>query len=121
MSKMGIDEAAKCEIVLGATGSRTSHISEMTPTEAINLLKSLNGKSDNYEPGKKLKMKRKVLAIAHELGWEIEGTTKVDMERVNGYCLTKSAAKKRFDDLNLKELESVVKQFGLMRRAYLKK
>jgi hypothetical protein len=118
---MGIDEATKCEMVRMATAGRTEHISEMTPTEAINLQKSLNGESDNYEPSKKQKLKRKVLAIAHELGWELEGTTKVDMSRVNAYCLERSAAKKAFDRLSEKELEGVVKQFGLMKKNYLKK
>lgn len=115
----GMSEDDKKELVLSATDGRTDSIRAMHTSEAIALLSNLNGQADNYEPGTKQKMKRKVLAIAHDLGWELPDG-KVDMKRVNGYCLTRSEAKKTFNDLTVKELESVVKQFQQMKRVYLK-
>lgn len=122
LSRKGIDQDGKKELVLSATGGRTDSIREMSNVEAINLLKSLNDKADNYDENreKKLKMKRKILAYCHEMNWETDDG-KVDMKRVNGYCEKSGYLKKKFNDYKIDELPKLVQQFARMRANYLKK
>lgn len=120
LAKQGIDEEGKSELVLSATDNRTSSIREMKTVEAIAMLRALNGQQDDYQPDKKLKMKRKILAYCHEMGWEL-GTGAVDMRRVNDYCLKKGYLNKPFNGYAVGELPKLVQQFQQMHRAYLKK
>ena len=112
-------KSQKEALVLGVTDGRTGSVSDMYDREAIALLRSLNGQQDSYVPGTKLKMKRKVLALAHEMGWEKDGG-KVDMKRVDGYCQTRGHARKPFNDYTVKELPKLIQQFQRMVNNYRK-
>ena len=117
LTKKQISEELKEEMVLEATNNRTSSIREMYTREAIGMIKALNGEKDDFEE-RKNRMRRKVLAIAHELGWE-HADGKVDMTRVNEYCKTRGNAKKNFNWYNMKELQTLIIQFKQMRINYL--
>ena len=96
LSKRGVDEGTKEGLVRSATDGRTSSIREMTNVEAIGLIKALNGQKDNYKENadQKLKLKRKILAYCHEMGWE-KADGKVDMKRVGAYCESRGYLKNR--------------------------
>lgn len=119
LSRKGIDEELKEELVHEATNGRTTSIRKMHTAEAIRLINQLNGRPDNYD-GKKQRMKRKILALCHEMGWEEPDTGKVDMRRVNAYCKKRGHAHKPFDDYTTAELPLLITQFERLHKSYSK-
>ena len=118
LSKKGIDEDQKEEMVMQVTGNRTASIRQMYTGQAISMIKALNKETDQYKETRS-RLKRKVLALAHEMGWEHE-SGKVDMGRVNRYCQTRGAGKKVFNWYSNSELQTLIIQFQNMRINYLK-
>lgn len=120
ISKRGMSEAEKEDMILSTTEGRTASIRELKTTEAIALIAGLNGRPEtNYDSDKKKRMKRQILAICHEMNWE-HPDGKVDMKRVNGYCETRGYLKKKFDDYTERELPILVAQFKRMHNNYLR-
>lgn len=115
LTKAGLIDQ-KDEVVLAITEGRTSHLRDMTQDETQALIKSL-GEDENQAI--KGRMVRKVLSMAHEMGWETEGG-KVNMERVNAWCLKYTSNKKTLDQLSLKELPAVVTAFEKVYLSFLK-
>jgi hypothetical protein len=106
----------KEEVVLAMTEGRTSHLREMTHAETEALIKSL-GEDENQAI--KGRMVRKVLSMAHEMGWEQDGG-KVNMDRVNAWCQKYTSSHKTLDELSLKELPAVVTAFEKVYLSFLK-
>lgn len=115
MTKAGMIDQ-KEEVVLAITDGRTSSLRDMTQEETQALIKSL-GEDENQAI--KSRMVRKVLSMAHEMGWEKDGG-KVDMERVNNWCKKYTSQKKTLDELTLKELPAVVTAFEKAYLSFLK-
>lgn len=65
------------------------------------------------------KMRRKILSLAHEMRWQLPGTDKVDMGRVNGWCQTYTKTKKHFNHYTHAELVRLVTQFKIVYSKYL--
>jgi hypothetical protein len=65
------------------------------------------------------KMRRKILSLAHEMRWQLPGTEKVDMARVNAWCQTYTKTKKHFNHYSHKELVALVTQFKIVYKKYL--
>jgi hypothetical protein len=119
ISTKGFSEEEKEQMVSNATGQRTTSIREMYTREAIALIKALNGTPEApQESTKKRRMKRQILALCHEMDWETDDD-KVDMKRVNAYCVQRGYLKKPFDDYTEKELPTLVAQFKQMHKNYL--
>lgn len=123
MSKLPrFDEAEKENAVLDITGGRTVHISEMSETEAARLiynLQSLTGKS-NWKPGNdpRLKMQHKIIAMAHEIGWNLRNG-KIDMKKLNEWCEKTSYLRKEFNKYTFAELRRLVAQFEKVYHFYI--
>ncbi|MDJ0363591.1 hypothetical protein QMK33_00385 [Hymenobacter sp. H14-R3] len=66
------------------------------------------------------RMRNKILSLAHEMRWELPGTEKVDMGRVNTWCQTYTKTKKHFNHYTHAELVAMVTQFKVVYRKYLK-
>lgn len=108
----------KQNIVSAFTGGRTTHVSEMSSAEAAALighLKSLN----NTEAGA-TRMRNKILSMAHEMNWRIEGTKRVSMQHVNNWCTSRSYLKKPLDNYTYNELPKLVSQFEEVYKSHLK-
>lgn len=97
------------------TGGRTVHISEMTYQEMQKLVAALDG--DRLQ--KRTKMINKVLSLAHEMRWELPGG-KIDMERVNNFCKTRTPGKVGLDKTKYSDLPKVVTIFEKMHMEFLK-
>lgn len=67
----------------------------------------------------KQKMVGKILSMAHELRWELPNG-KVDMDRLNAWCIKYNPHKKPLNALTEQELPSVVSVFERMYKGYLK-
>jgi hypothetical protein len=109
----------KESIVNAFTGGRTGSSKELKYKEAAALighLKSLeptNGRAD--------KMRNKILSMAHEMNWCLEGGNNiVDMDHVNNWCIHYGHAKKKLDDYKYNELPTLVSQFEEVYKRHLK-
>lgn len=120
MANQGIDKEAKEDLVSQFTEGRTTSTREMKTTEAIALIRALNGQVDSFRPNDKAdRMRKKILALCHEMKWELPDG-KVNMDRVNGFCLSRGYLKKPLDEYSAKELPSLVTQFENLHKNYLK-
>lgn len=117
LSKKGIDEETKEEMVLQATAGRTKSIRMMYTREAISLIRSLNGQEDTFQD-KANQMRRKIIALCHEMGWQTE-EGKIDLRRVNAYCENRGHGRKPLNDYSLKELPTLVTEFEKLHKHYL--
>ncbi len=106
----------KRNLVIGFTDGRTEHSSEMLATEADQLIKYLK---DHDTPAQASnKMRRKIISMCHRLRWTVE-PGKVDMERLNNWCIEKSYLKKPLKDYAYNELPKLVSQFTELYKYYL--
>lgn len=117
LNKHGLRDE-KESIVSGFTAGRTDSVRAMSFDEAAALIGHLKG-LDQEEAGSD-KMKNKILSMAHEMGWRIRGTEKIDMDHVNNWCKSLSYAKKPLDEYSYKELPKLVSQFEEVYKSYLK-
>lgn len=108
----------KVDLVSGTSNGRTEHLSDLSKAEANSLIMYL--KSQDPDEKKAEKQRRKVIAIAHEMGWHYPGTHKVDMPRLDRWCKTYGKYKKKLNHHNLKELPQLITQFEQVRIDYLK-
>lgn len=91
-------------IVWELTSGRTSKLSEMTYQETNALIKRLQGESPRD------RMVGKMISMAHEMGWEIEGG-KIDMIRLNSWCQKYSPEHKPLDQIKTSDLSATVTVF----------
>lgn len=123
LSKQGLRDE-KDSIVSSFTAGRTTHSSAMLFDEAAALIGHL--KSLDPEDKASDKMRNKILSMAHEMGWRLaprEGEVKgrVDMKRVDNWCLKYGHVKKRLDDYKYNELPKLVSQFDEVYKGHLSK
>jgi len=118
VSQLGIDKEAKGVMIMGFTGGRSDSSKELTYNEAAAFIKHLKGLDPNKAGAEK--MRNKILYYAHEMGWHIKGTTKIDMQRVDNWCLTKGYIKRKLDNYSYEELPKLVSQFEAVYKYFLK-
>ena len=116
----------KANIISGLTLGRTESSKELTHAEASFLLADLNKNKVSKDDGKK--MRNKILAMAHELGWV--GTKQVvtptglktvnDYSNVDAWMLQRSYLHKKLFDYTYSELPKLVTQFEAVYNSQLK-
>jgi hypothetical protein len=117
MAKAGLMEH-KEDMAFDYSNGRTAHLSELTHPETMQLVKYLNAYLGlNGNPADK--MRRKILSHAHEMHWELYDG-RVDMERVNNWCIRFSGLNKPLDEFKYAELPALVTQFEMVYTAFLK-
>lgn len=99
----------KANIVGGISFGRTESIRELTDEEANNLRQYLQAQVTGNEAASR--MRRKILAMGHQLHWHLPGTQKIDMERVNRWCIKYGTGHKKLNDYTATELPKLVTQF----------
>ena len=75
------------------------------------------------------RMKGKILFLAHEMGWYVEGSKRnskgklqLDLQRIDNWCLKFGYIKRKFDNYSFEELPKLVTQFKeYVYKDYLKK
>lgn len=110
--------SSKADLVLGFTQGRSESSRDLTMQEAqefINYLKQL----DNHAEAANT-MRRKILSMCHRIKWEHEDG-KVDLERLNNWCRTRSYLKKELNAYQYKELPKLVAEFQQVYKHYLNK
>jgi hypothetical protein len=117
LGKHGLREE-KESIVSAFTAGKTTSVRAMKFGEAAALIEHLKGMDHEDSAGDK--MKKKILSMAHEMGWRIKGTEKIDMDHVNNWCKSFSYLKKSLDEYTYKELPKLVTQFEEVYKSYLR-
>ena len=114
MSKAGLSEQ-KEELVKHVSGDRTSHLSELTQAETKVLIGILNSEDQTVKD----RMVNKMISMAHEMGWESE-PGKVNMGKLNAWCMKYGSVKKKPDHMSIKELAATVTAFEKVYLSFLK-
>ena len=65
------------------------------------------------------RQRRKVISLAHELRWHLPGG-KVDMAKVNAWCVAYGPEKKPLNAYPVKELAKLISQLVIVRDNFLK-
>lgn len=117
INRLKLDKDTKEELIYMHSDGRTTHISELSKQEAIQVIKSLTSGA-NIPETPASKMRRKILSMAHELHWETRNG-KVDLSRVNGWCVQYGGGKS-LDAYTVTELPTLVSQFESMYLKHLK-
>lgn len=113
------DEADKREQCLIHSNGRTHSLTAMNQDEAQSIIEGLKAAMGEPSQSAEEKMRRYIIAMAHDLGWHLPGTRDIDMKSVDTWCLNKSGFLKPLDDLNFWELTKSVTSFSIMHRKYL--
>jgi len=123
LSKAGVDEAEKVKIVKHITRDRTSSLKDMSYNETqdiVTYLQGVTGQKAVDRPKEKPgdDMRRKIISRAHEMHWKLSNG-KVDMERVNNWCLQYSGKNKKLNHFTVAELPTLVTQFEFVYQSFL--
>lgn len=117
LNKVGLMDEKRHMIGMFTDG-RTQSTKEMTKAEAAELIRYLS--KHNPRAGAEDKMRKKILSMAHEMGWHIPDTHKISMARVNEWCVNYGYLHKRLDAYNYAELPKLVGQFETVYVKFLK-
>lgn len=123
---------AKEAIVLSHTGGRTSHVSEISEVEFQDIMKYLSSmNSNNITPNKCDIMRKKIIAIAHQMRWyavDVAGLylyrnnkPLIDYARIDNWCKKHTPFHKALNDLTSEELQVVITLFQKVQRHQLGK
>jgi len=114
-----------CEV----SGGRTTTTLELTDNELQELINQLIP-LQKPQNDKANKMRRKIIAIAHQLAWYKEDTSGnlilkngdpvINMPRINNWCKTRGSFGKYLNDHTVKELVTLVTNFEKVQRHQLK-
>lgn len=106
------------DLAFSYSDNRTESVSQLYINEAGELIKYLEKLSGAPQTAKN-KMQRKILSLAHEMRWELTNK-KINMERVNQWCVQYGHLNKPFNQYTEAELPKLVYQFEQAYKDYLK-
>lgn len=119
LAKCGVNEEHdKEDLVYEYTDGRTASLSDMRHRETVALVNALNARL-NPDKLKRDKQVGKILSLAHEMHWELK-SGKVDMARVDNFCLTQTKQKKTLKEFTDAELPKLVTLFEKVYISFLK-
>lgn len=116
----------KPTIVQSMTSGRTEHSSEMTNLEANEMMRYLReqiqrARNQGLE-AKADKMRKKIISLAWQMNWTItiNHQPKVDMARINNWCIKYGFGNKKLNQYLYSELPRLLTQFEAVFNSYLK-
>ncbi|NNV54546.1 hypothetical protein [Limnovirga soli] len=115
VSKRGISKDDKAVMVQGFSDGRCSSSKELLQAEALEMIKHLQTLQPNAAAA--AKMRNKVIYYAHEMNWRIDG--KIDMPRLDNWCVKYSYLHKKLDYYEYKELPRLITQIEFVYKDYL--
>jgi hypothetical protein len=90
------------------SNGRTESAKELAVTEVEKIIKDIESHFKTVD--KADVMRKKIIALAHQMRWELVGGG-VDMKRVNNFCINYGYLKKPLNDYSIKELPLLITQF----------
>ena len=119
---MAKDKEYKRNLVQQYSLGRAESTTKLTWKEACDMIADLERSSGSQKTPDELRADRKrklILHYAHQMGWELEGK-KIDMQRVNDWCVKYGYLHKELNDYTLAELSKLVWQVETAYKYYLK-
>jgi hypothetical protein len=119
-NKSGVKEKEdKAQVISFYTGGRTSSSREMSVKEAEALISHLKNTDPSHQGADR--MRKKIISMAHEMGWKKPNGTKIDMEHVNQWCIKHGYLHKPLDEYTYEQLPTLVSQFEKAYKDFIKK
>lgn len=109
VGKLRIDKESKALIISGFTNHRATSSKDMFVEEATAMIKHLKELDPDEQAAEK--MRKKIISLAHEMGWQVAGSQKADMKRIDGWCKKFGYKHKNLNNYTYKELPALVTQF----------
>jgi hypothetical protein len=125
-SQLGIDNDSKCDLVLSISNGRTVHSSELTESEARQLIEKLQP-SGSIVPERRWselaqQLRRNVFKLMYDIGLlNSNMNTAEKLDFINNWIKNKNNLDKDFNALNFDELTTFIKQLQAIRRNYIEK
>jgi len=116
ITKLGIDEDLKREMIHNFSKLRTTKSSELTYYECNELLNYLN-KMQADKDKQADAMRKKLLSIAHEMQWELPDGS-IDWIRLDAWLHKYGYLHKDLNKYNIKELPTLLTQFENILKHY---
>lgn len=110
------------DLALDYSNQRTDRTSKLTESECQKLISDLSKQvyvEREKEAEAVIKMRRRFLAICHELKWKVTDN-KLDYNRINNWLLKYSYLKKPINEYKEKELPNLITQIDNVLKAKLK-
>lgn len=101
----------KENIVAGISNGRTTSTRQLSHEESIALIQFLQAKAGNNNDLDANRMRRKIISMAHQLHWYLPFSQKVDVKRVDNWCIQYGYLHKKLNYYSVKELPKLVSQF----------
>lgn len=108
VAKLHLEEN-KADLVASFSGGRCTSSKDLYSEEANALITHLRSQDPDEIAADK--MRKKMISLAHEAGYRIPGTKKVDMKRLDEWCKKYGYLHKSLDNYTLKELPLLITQF----------
>ena len=116
ISKLQLQKEKK-DMVNGFSSGRTETSKELSFDEATAMISYL--KSRDPDEKRSENMKNYIIQMAHQMFWHLPNTRKIDMKRLNNWCIKFGYLHKKLDDHSYKELPTLVTQFEKVLKDYL--
>lgn len=130
-SRLGISEEEKRELISRASNDRTDSSRALTHSEMESILTGLNGPQ---KPQTQVQVReqaiRKMYFYCHQMGWQLKdekgvlvlqnGRPKVDVARLNAWCIKYGQHHKALDQHSAKEVSDVLTAFQKVYEHHLK-
>jgi hypothetical protein len=118
INKLNLRDKSKV-LVSGFSEGRSESTVDLTNDEANPLIKHL--KSLDPEEVAAEKMRKKIIALCHEMSWTIveHGKRKADMKRIDNFCIKSGYLKKKLNQYLYSELPTLVTQFEAIHKSFL--
>ncbi|NJN27175.1 MAG: hypothetical protein HC819_14945 [Cyclobacteriaceae bacterium] len=117
LGKAGLRDE-KDSIVGKFSGGRTHSVRNMSVVEAAELISALKEVDPVYH--KENKMRRRIISMAHEMGWHIPGSKQISLARIDAWCKQYSYKRKRLNSYTYAELPRLVAQFEIVYTKFIK-
>lgn len=117
-----VDTDAQQVMIHTYTDGRTSSKTEMTDTEAEQLIRDLNGHNPavprSLVPLDGDRQRKKIIGIFRSMGWEKDG--KADMERIQAWIVKYGKYNpKKLNEYTVRELPLLVSQVQMLHRGWI--
>lgn len=121
LAKMGLDKEYKQGLVQTYSDGRETSTTQLTFSEAVRLIEDLQ-KQVGWTPEQVLadQKRKRIFAVAHKLGLELPDG-RVDIERVDRFCIEKGHLHKPLMDYSAAELSKLIYQFDQWYKDHLKR
>lgn len=115
--QLNIPDEVYRELLHNGTSGRTTRTTELQQQEAAALITALQAESTKDKDAADV-MRKKIISMAHRLGWKQQGTERADMQRIDNWCQTSGYLHKPLNSYSYAELPKLVSQFTQMYLSY---